>query len=155
MIAPAPNLALGETGEWVLRLQTRLQALGLFTDTPDGAFGETTKAAVVQLQQRAALPAAGEVNEQTWAALAAAEEQAGLHDPFAELADDGSEAAVDPTATRIGTLSEDQQWRWDGERWQPSDQVAAGHELPDDSAGSHLSADGQWVWDGNQWRPVT
>jgi peptidoglycan hydrolase-like protein with peptidoglycan-binding domain len=153
MSAPAPNLALGETSEWVLRLQTRLQALGLFTDTPDGTFGESTKASVVQLQEQAGLPGDGAVDERTWSALTLAEQQAGLQDPYA--GGPNAEGVVDQAATPIGTLSEDQQWRWDGDQWQPSDQVDATQGATDEPGASRLSGDGQWVWDGNQWQPVT
>lgn len=161
MTAPAPNLSFGDTGEWVLRLQTRLQALGMFIDTPDGTFGEATRAALVQLQEREGLPAEGAVDEQTWAALAAAEDRAGLEDPFAALtvagagSGAGADAVLDPATTPVGALSEDQEWQWDGERWQPSDRIAAAYDAPVESADSHVSADGQWVWDGSAWRAVT
>ena len=151
MTAPDPHLSVGDTGEWVLRLQTRLQALGLFDDAVDGAFGEATKVAVTRLQQADGLSGDGEVGEQTWAALVRAEQRAGLNDPFAHATD---AALVDPAATPVGSLSEDQQWRWDGERWQPKDLVGA-VDVPEEHADSHLSADGQWVWDGSQWQPAT
>jgi peptidoglycan hydrolase-like protein with peptidoglycan-binding domain len=129
MIAPAPQLSFGDTGEWVLRLQTRLQALGLFDGVLDGTFGEITKLAVTRLQQEHGLPADGAVGEQTWAALAAAEAKAGLR--------------------------EDHQWRWDGHQWQRNDQVMVAGAGPDEGVASHPSTDGHWVWDGKQWQPVT
>ena len=151
MTAPGPQLSLGDTGEWVLRLQTRLQALGLFEDALDEAFGQTTKAAVTQLQEHAGLPGDGAVDDETWAALAQAEQQAGLQDPFAHA--DGDPAAVaDPP---VGALSEDQQWKWDGERWQPKNQLGSVDNAPAEHPDGHVSADGQWLWDGSQWQPVS
>lgn len=53
-----------------------------------------------------------------------------------------------------GELSDDHQWRWDGERWQP----ATSHGMPpapdEPVTDSHVSANGQWLWDGNRWQPV-
>ncbi len=132
MSEPEPPLALGDTGEWVLRLQTRLHALGLLDGLLDGSFGDATKAAVTQLQEHNGVLANGDVDEETWAALARAEQEAGLYHP------------------------EDQQWRWDGESWQPKEEnVVVAEEQSDDQGGSQLSPDGQWLWDGNQWQPTT
>jgi hypothetical protein len=47
-------------------------------------------------------------------------------------------------------VSEEQQWHWDGEQWQPG----AGPEAPGEGAVQHLSRDGQWLWDGNGWQQV-
>jgi hypothetical protein len=149
MIAPEPHLTFGDTGEWVLRLQTRLKALGLFDETVDGAFGESTKAAVTRLQEGDGLLGDGEVGEQTWAALVRAEEKAGLQDPFAHAVEGD---ALDPAVTPVGALSEDQQWHWDGDRWQPKDHVLLADAEP---GGSHASADGHWVWDGTRWQPAS
>jgi hypothetical protein len=132
MSDPEPPLALGDTGEWVLRLQTRLHALGLLDGPLDGSFGDATKVAVTQLQEHNGVLAGGDVDQETWAALARAEQQAGRPDP------------------------EDQQWHWDGERWQPKDENAvAADDRHHDLGRSQVSPDGQWLWDGNQWQPAT
>lgn len=146
-----PELASGDSGEWVEQLQTRLHALGAYTGALDGQFGVHTAEAVRSLQSEHGLTADGNVGPQTWAAIGAAESAAGLH-PHAF-----AEAHGQPT---VGALSEDQQWRWDGEHWQaePQPAVAAAapaHEEPAGAAGGHKSADGQWLWDGTKWEPVT
>ena len=141
-----PELASGDSGEWVTQLQTRLHALGRYTGALDGNFGEQTMAAVVQLQQDQQLTADGTVGAQTWAALGEAERAAGLFDHASTAADLG----LVP-----GTLSEDQQWRWDGESWQPAeDHAPAAVAAEQQPAAGHVSANGQWLWDGTGWKPV-
>src|SRR6185437_13514468 len=66
------------------------------------------------------------------------------------LAEAGGGAAPAMTSfgpTPIGILSEDRQWRWDGDGWQPNEQAAAPSTTAADGA-AHVSADGQWIWDG-------
>jgi peptidoglycan hydrolase-like protein with peptidoglycan-binding domain len=139
MTGAEPALAFGDAGDPVLQLQKRLQALGLFDGSLDGAFGDDTKAAVMRMQHEHGVPANGDVGDETWTALARAEHEAG----------------PDPSATPVGTLSEDQQWRWDGDRWQSNEDRADGADpRHDQHATGHVSADGQWLWDGNQWQPV-
>jgi peptidoglycan hydrolase-like protein with peptidoglycan-binding domain len=150
-----PLLAAGDTGEWVLRLQTRLQALGLFDGPLDGDFGDATKAAVTKLQEHNGVPVSGDVGDETWLALSRAEQGAGLHDPFAHPVAGSGAAGAAHSATPVGTLSEDQQWRWDGDGWQPNENRLAQADPPHEHGGGHLSADGQWLWDGNQWQAVT
>jgi peptidoglycan hydrolase-like protein with peptidoglycan-binding domain len=121
-----PDLHAGETSDAVLHLQTRLHALGYFTGSLDGYFGEDTGAAVAHLLEYAGLPAAVAVDAEVWAALAAAER-------------------VAPAA--------DHQWQWDGESWQPNVEPAgAAPAAP--AAPAPVDESGQWVWDGNQWQPV-
>jgi hypothetical protein len=157
MTAPLPHLAPGDTGEWVLRLQTRLHALGLLDATLDGSFGETTEAAVRQLQDTSGLSGSGVVDDETWAALGDAEQRAGLQNPFADSPQVFGSTVVDPSTPPVGALSEDQQWRWDGEQWLANsaepDGPAAGPHADEQGAG-HLSSDGHWIWDGAQWQPV-
>jgi hypothetical protein len=68
-------------------------------------------------------------------------------------------AGTEERATPVGTVSEDQHWRWDGAGWQPYEAVAATASLDpdsgDDPAAGRPSADGQWLWDGSEWQPVT
>jgi peptidoglycan hydrolase-like protein with peptidoglycan-binding domain len=142
-----PDLAVGDQNESVTQLQTRLQALGRFDAMIDGHFGDLTEAAVKQLQEDSGLEPTGTVDAATRHALADAEQRAGLHDPY---------AGPDPSAPPVGTLSEDQHWRWDGDGWQPNEEWAdAADRVGGDPGGGQLSADGQWLWDGNQWQPAT
>lgn len=145
-----PELASGDSGEFVEQLQTRLHALGVYTGALDGHFGAQTAEAVSKLQTDHGLTADGTVGAETWAAVRSAESAAGLH-PHAAAEPDGHPV--------VGALSEDQQWRWDGEHWQPEQQqhVAAldAHADRAAGAGGHVSADGQWLWDGTKWEPVT
>jgi peptidoglycan hydrolase-like protein with peptidoglycan-binding domain len=143
-----PELSSGDSGEPVLQLQTRLQALNLFDGPIDGDYGETTRDAVLKLQEEAGVDATGRVDEQTWRALADVERRAGVANPYAE------DAGGDVTGTPVGTLSEDQHWRWDGEQWQANEEPPRVEPRGGDTGGGQLSADGQWLWDGNQWQPV-
>jgi peptidoglycan hydrolase-like protein with peptidoglycan-binding domain len=141
-----PELASGDSGDWVEQLQARLHAIGVYSGALDGHFGAVTAAAVNALQTDSGLAADGHVGPQTWAAIAAAEVAAGLH-PHAAGAADGHPA--------VGALSEDLQWRWDGERWQPEQQHATAVAVNEAKSGGHPSGDGQWLWDGTKWEPVT
>jgi hypothetical protein len=154
MTSGEPLLAPGDTGEWVLRLQARLHALGLLEVLLDGSYTDATKAAVMTLQEQHALTADGVVGVATWAALTAAEQAAGLQDPFAQ--NGPMLATADPAAPPVGTMSEDQQWRWDGEGWQRRDTAVALADDPQENhpGGGQLSADRQWLWDGTRWQPV-
>jgi peptidoglycan hydrolase-like protein with peptidoglycan-binding domain len=134
-----PDLTTGDTGEWVERLQTRLRGLGRFDGAVDGEFGDSTRTAVIALQEGAGLPGTGDVDTVTWTELGHAEEAAGA-------------------GIRAGTLSEDQQWRWGSNGWEPNEDTAvddvgagAGSEAGGVDA-EQRSADGQWLWDGYQWR---
>jgi peptidoglycan hydrolase-like protein with peptidoglycan-binding domain len=136
-----PELASGDSGEHVTELQTRLKALGRYPDAIDGIFGPRTEAAVVDLQQDRGLAADGRVGPRTWSVLAEAEVVAGL--------------AVPTTGLVPGALSEDQQWRWDGDGWQPTAELAGAAAQPDEPpVDRQVSGDGQWVWNGSGWQPV-
>ena len=63
------GLGEGDHGPGVSDLQTRLQALGYFNQTPTGNFGSITKNAVIRLQQDYNIPATGLVTEATLALL--------------------------------------------------------------------------------------
>ncbi len=135
-----PELAPGDENEHVLTLQTRLQALQLFDGPLDGRFGDGTAQAVQRLQEQHGHPVTGVVDADTWRLLSDA--------------DGGAAAAVTSFGpTPVGTLSEDLQWRWDGDGWQPNEQVATPAPAAADGS-AHVSADGQWIWDGNQWQAV-
>ena len=62
---PAPMLRTGSEGEEVVRLQTRLQALGYYTGAIDGQFGPGTRDAVTLFQQQHGLGADGIVGQET------------------------------------------------------------------------------------------
>jgi len=140
-----PELALGDSGEWVLDLQTCLQALGRYEGALDGRYGEKTDASVTQLQADAGVSAAGKVDALTWAALREAQGGAQTFRREPSKAFDGH--------LPVGALSEDQQWRWDGDGWQPKEERVAALAAQDEPPG-HVSADGQWLWDGDKWRAV-
>jgi peptidoglycan hydrolase-like protein with peptidoglycan-binding domain len=151
-----PELALGDSGNWVTQLQTRLHAIGLYDGALDGSFGESTAKAVTELQDQGGVAADGRVGPATWQALQHAEHSAGVANPFERANPNGASdgAHPDAVATAVGTLSEDRHWRWDGDGWRANEEPAdlapaAVHD------GGRLSADGQWLWDGNQWQPVS
>ncbi|MDD6050626.1 MAG: peptidoglycan-binding protein [Clostridiales bacterium] len=60
-----PVMRTGATGEAVTRLQNRLKELGYYTGTVDGQFGQGTKMAVTQFQQRNGLQSDGVVGPDT------------------------------------------------------------------------------------------
>lgn len=140
-----PELGSGASGESVRQLQARLQALGLYDGAADGEFGEKTAASVTELKKRHQLPGDGVVDTETWRAVADAEQLAGAGHVDLPIG-----AEVQPA---VGTVSEDQQWQWDGERWQPKEEPVATTDPKEEQSG-HLSADGQWLWDGEKWQPV-
>jgi hypothetical protein len=142
-----PEIASGDSGEWVVELQTRLSALDRYAGALDGQYGEQTEAAVLKLQTENGLTADGRVGAQTWAALGAAESASGRNDNAPSAQEDGQHA--------LGELTEDQQWRWGHDGWEPAHNdgapaVAQGEA----SAAGHVSPDGAWRWDGSRWQPV-
>lgn len=64
-----PVLRQGMSGPAVIRLQTRLQALGFYEGPIDGSFGPQTEAAVQGVQARNQLEADGVVGPATWSVL--------------------------------------------------------------------------------------
>jgi peptidoglycan hydrolase-like protein with peptidoglycan-binding domain len=64
-----PDLAEGNTGEAVIRLQQRLKQLGYFQPNPTGNYGPITRDAVIAFQRNSGIPASGVTNQQTWNAL--------------------------------------------------------------------------------------
>lgn len=123
-----PELAPGDSGDDVLQVQAMLRALGFDSAAPDGHFSEATADAVRSFQQARGLPPTGIADVATRQAL---QEAAGSVPP-------------------AGPVTEEQQWHWDGEQWQPG----GGPAVPRDRAVQHLSHDGQWLWDGSAWQQV-
>ena len=69
---PQPTMLLfdlGATGESIFTIQTRLQALGYYTSTIDGQYGDGTKQAVLNFQNQHGLHADGIVGEMTFTLL--------------------------------------------------------------------------------------
>jgi len=67
-MAGEPELAIGDSNEWVAYLQQLLEHNGLPT-TADGYFGDVTKRLVEQFQQDKGLPVTGAVDSTTWSHL--------------------------------------------------------------------------------------
>lgn len=59
------ELGLGSSGQDVKLLQIQLKKLGYYNSIPDGQFGETTRNAVIQFQQKKGLPVDGIAGNQT------------------------------------------------------------------------------------------
>ncbi|MGB3756960.1 MAG: peptidoglycan-binding protein [Rivularia sp. (in: cyanobacteria)] len=59
------NLAIGSVGEDVKVLQSQLKKLGYYDGIPDGQFGESTRRAVIEFQQKKNLLADGIAGSQT------------------------------------------------------------------------------------------
>lgn len=59
------NLAIGSVGEDVKVLQAQLKKLGYYDGIPDGQFGESTRNAVIEFQQKNNVPADGIAGSQT------------------------------------------------------------------------------------------
>jgi peptidoglycan hydrolase-like protein with peptidoglycan-binding domain len=153
MSGPAgePDVGPGDSGDTVTQLQTRLQVLGYYTGSVDGRFGAETTQAVHVLRAEVGLGEQDLVDPETWQALATAEERHSIltADPHGTT---GGDLA---SGTPVGTVSEDQHWRWDGEQWQPNEEHGLPTDTPGgDAGGEHVSEDGHWRWDGNQWQPV-
>jgi peptidoglycan hydrolase-like protein with peptidoglycan-binding domain len=68
-LAPAGNLSKGDSGAPVVTLQKALTALGHEAGTPDGNFGPTTEAAVIEFQKANGLTPDGIVGAKTAHAL--------------------------------------------------------------------------------------
>ena len=64
-----PDLALGDSGDYVTQLQDRLRGLGLFDRYPDGTFDDATETAVRRLQDLVQVTSDGVVRRDTWEAL--------------------------------------------------------------------------------------
>ena len=64
-----PTIGWGDTGPWVLNLQSRLSQWGYYFGSIDGYFGYQTYTAVIRFQQTNGLVPDGIVGPATWAAL--------------------------------------------------------------------------------------
>lgn len=141
----APDLQLGDSGEWVAELERLLHVLAHLDRTPDRTFDDATRRAVEQFQTNTGLSPSGSVDKETWAALvAAAPAETGAVEPSFEY------------QPSTGQPSEDGEWIWDGERWVGAGDGRPEPEAADPAAGGigQLSADQQWRWDGVAWQPA-
>ncbi len=67
-MAGEPDLAVGDSDEWVGYLQQLLEHNG-FPVAADGDFGEATRQQLGQFQQSKGLPVTGAADSATWAEL--------------------------------------------------------------------------------------
>ena len=65
-----PTLRIGDSGSYVIELQTILKSLLYYVGTIDGVFGKNTENAVKEFQTNNKLTADGIVGRDTWSALA-------------------------------------------------------------------------------------
>lgn len=148
-----PPLQLGDTGAAVTRLQERLQALRFYDGPLDGCLGERTSAAVSLLRAHAGEPGDGPVDATTWQLLDRLTRTVEIRDPFLE---------PDDAPSRAAPPADEEQWRWDGDRWEH----AGADDAPDDAAVAAARAGAgavnahdrspheHWVWDGDRWQPA-
>ncbi len=68
-MAEQPTLSAGDTGEWVTYLQQLLEYHQMGSGFDGGTYCAATEYAVSTLQQHHGLPATGQCDEATWAAL--------------------------------------------------------------------------------------
>jgi hypothetical protein len=143
-----PNLAPGDSNEWVRELQERLQALNLYNGDGAGSYDELTEAGVREMQERyRSHNVDGQVDEETWLALMAMEQDAGIVQPY-----DGVVPQFDEVTD--GQLSEDRAWIWQNGEWQPAADLPNAAPEVDGVASDHqVSEDGHWRWVDNQWQP--
>ena len=153
-----PDLQLGDGGEGVLLLQVRLYQLRLYRQLPDSTYDMATENAVRELQSAVGADNTGEVTRETWEGIVHLEQQYGVYyqfnspyDALAQLRYDlehpGGASGDFPAGD--ASLSDDGQWRWDGNDWQP---VQGGSEHGGALYAGQVSDDGQWSWDGSQWQ---
>jgi peptidoglycan hydrolase-like protein with peptidoglycan-binding domain len=186
-----PDLELGASGEGVVQLQVRLYQLRIYRQFPDGTYDMATENAVRELQSMAGLDNDGVVSRSTWEAILHYEQQSAIQYQYISPYDalDQLRYDLDHPQTASGdfpggdaSLSDDGQWRWNGNDWLPAEAGAGGQgyeqyagNVSDDgqwqwngtnweaaqgaTAGSgdpgHVSEDGQWRWDGQQWLAAT
>lgn len=66
---PAAPVSSGPYGGFISRVQERLRVLGFDAGPANGDFGEKTQAALAQFQLSRAIPASGQLDDQTLAEL--------------------------------------------------------------------------------------
>ena len=74
---PTEQLAPGAYSGFIGRVQERLRALGFDAGPVNGDFGEKTQAALAQFQLSRAIPASGQLDEQTLGELGVRREEPG------------------------------------------------------------------------------
>jgi hypothetical protein len=138
-----------ESSEWVLHAGRALRDAGYLHSEPSGSFDEEFAEAVRAFQADKGIHEEDRIGPFTWDALGVRDEE-----------------------TRIGAVSEDGQWQWDGTAWVAADAasvvasvvasvtadvaadiapVAAGTA---ETGAGQLSEDGLWRWDGAEWTAV-
>jgi hypothetical protein len=131
--------------------------LSVYRQFPDGTYDMATENAVRELQSLAGQDNDGMVTQATWQAIVDLEQRYDVQYQYISPYDalDQLRYDLEHPATATGnfpagdpSLSEDGQWRWDGNAWQPAHAGGAGGG--DGYAGT-VSEDGHWHWDGYQW----
>ena len=97
----APELASGDSGEWVTYLQQLLDHFGFDGSGVTGSYDDGTEGAVRSLQQRARLEDTGRMDRAAWHALA----QGGSREDLAHAAAEVSGANADQLLGSAGPLS--------------------------------------------------
>ena len=97
----APELAFGDSGEWVTYLQQLLEHFDFDGGGVTGSYDEGTERAVRSLQQRAGLEETGRMDRAAWHALA----QGGSREDLAQAAAEVSGAHADQLLGSAGPLS--------------------------------------------------
>lgn len=73
---PSKPVSQGPYAEFIGRVQERLRALGFDAGPVNGDFGTKTQAALAQFQLSRAIPASGQLDDQTLAELGVARDEA-------------------------------------------------------------------------------
>jgi len=100
---------LTENGEELdlIQLQTRLKQKGYYPGAIDGVYGEGTREAVYNFQLSSGLEATGEVDPETWGAIAGVRVSVSQDEPSAQLLSPDIQRIVDRGELIVATIAHD------------------------------------------------